>query len=111
MVPKDKNGVVDKINKMPNEVEDIIVWKSDLMKKSMCAFKDCCSYLEMSEKSATITNMSRKYDKKEKQAESNFLNTITNVFHLSNKICLISVEYSNYFNITKRLHKAIIVSY
>ena len=65
-VPKDKNGEVDRINKMPNKVEDIIVWKSDLMKKSMCAFKDCCSYLEMSEKSATLSNIPRKYDNKEK---------------------------------------------
>ena len=65
-LPKDENGVVDEINKMPNEVEDIIVWKSDLMKKSMCAFKDCCSYLEMSEKSATLSIIPSKYDKKEK---------------------------------------------
>ena len=30
-LPKDENGEVDEINKMPNKVEDIIVWKSYLM--------------------------------------------------------------------------------
>ena len=61
LLPKDKNDEVEEIDKIPNGVEDIIIWKSDLMKKSICEFKDCCSYLEMSEKTATITNIPRKY--------------------------------------------------
>ena len=33
VLPNDGNGEVNKINKMPNQMEDILVWKGDLIKK------------------------------------------------------------------------------
>ena len=60
-LPKDRNGDIEEISRIPNEVEENITRKSQLMKKSIRAFKSCCSYLDLSEKVATQTNIPSKY--------------------------------------------------